>query len=127
MQQLQENLATAGRSGPGVLTADDMALIERVKQARRKLSPLPCTGCGYCMPCENGVEIPRIFQLYSDGVMYDDMRTARFFYRMALSGLREDQRADNCIECGKCEEKCPQKIEIGEWLKKVHAELGPRK
>jgi uncharacterized protein len=127
MQQLEENLAVAGRSGPGALTEDDMALIERAKQARRRLSPLPCTGCGYCMPCENGVEIPRIFQLYSDGVMYDDMRTARFFYRMALSGLREDQRADNCIECGKCEEKCPQKIEIGEWLKKVHAELGPKK
>jgi len=127
MQQLVENLDVAGRCGPGVLTAGDMALIERVKQARRSLSPLPCTGCGYCMPCENGVEIPRIFQLYSDGVMYDDMRTARFFYRMALSGLREDQRADNCIECGKCEEKCPQKIEIGEWLKKVHAVLGPRK
>ena len=79
------------------------------------------------MPCENGVEIPRIFQIYNDGVMYDDMKTARFFYRMALSGLREDQRADQCPDCGKCEEKCPQKIEIGEWLKKVYSELGARK
>jgi predicted aldo/keto reductase-like oxidoreductase len=126
MQQLQENLAVAGRCGPGVLTSEDMDVIERVKQARRKLSPLPCTNCGYCMPCENGVEIPRIFQIYSDGVMYDDMRTARFFYRGG-TGLKESQRADQCIECGKCGEKCPQKIEIAEWLKKVHAELGPKK
>jgi len=126
MQQLEENLAVAGRSGPGVLTTDDMAAINRVRQAYRKLSPVPCTNCGYCMPCETGVDIPRIFQIYSDGVMYDDMRTARFYYRGA-TGLREDQRADHCIECGKCEEKCPQKIEIGEWLKKVHSELGPRK
>lgn len=124
MPQLVENLAVADRSGPGVLSNTDFALIERVKEARQKLNPLPCTGCGYCMPCENGVEIPRIFQLYSNGVMFDDMKTARFFYRIAFSALREDQRADRCIECHKCEEKCPQKIAISEWLKKVDTVLG---
>jgi predicted aldo/keto reductase-like oxidoreductase len=126
MLQLKENLEVAGRSGPGVLTPEDMAVIERVRQAYKKLSPVPCTNCSYCMPCKNGVEIPHIFQIYSDGVMYDDMRTARFFYR-GPTGLRADQRADQCLECGECEEKCPQKIEIAAWLKKVHSELGPRK
>ena len=124
--QLEENLAIADRSGPGVLTTADMSVIEQVRKAYKKLSPVPCTACGYCMPCKNGVEIPHIFQLYSDGVMYDDMRTARYFYRGG-TGLRPDQRADRCKECSECVEKCPQKIAIPDWLKKVHEELGPKK
>jgi predicted aldo/keto reductase-like oxidoreductase len=58
--------------------------------------------------------------------MYDDMKTARFFYHQAFASIPENQRADQCIECGECEEACPQKIPIAEWLKKVHKELGPR-
>jgi len=57
--------------------------------------------------------------------MYDDLRAARFYYNSPIS-MKPDQRADRCIECGECEEVCPQKIPITEWLKKVHAELGPK-
>lgn len=126
MEQVKENVATADRCGPGALTADDLALINRVEKAYRKLGPVPCTGCGYCMPCANGVEIPRIFQIYNDAIMYDDLRTARVFYR-GPNGLKEEQRADQCIECGECTENCPQQLPIAEWLKKVHAALGPKK
>lgn len=126
MEQVKENVATADHCGPGTLTADDLALINRVEKAYRKLGPVPCTGCGYCMPCANGVEIPRIFQIYNDAIMYDDLRTARVFYR-GPNGLKEEQRADQCIECGECTENCPQQLPIAEWLKKVHAALGPKK
>jgi hypothetical protein len=71
------------------------------------------------------VEIPRIFQLYNNGIMYGDMKTARFYYR-GPGGLKEEQRADYCKECRECEQACPQKIPVAEWLKKVHAELGPK-
>ncbi len=77
------------------------------------------------MPCPNAVEIPRIFQLYSEAIMYDDPSTARFFYR-GPDGLKEEQRADQCTECGECLDACPQEIAIPEWLQKVHALLGPR-
>lgn len=123
--QVNENLAIADRSGPGALTLSELKLFAQVRGAFKKLGPVPCTNCGYCLPCSKGVEIPRIFQLYNNGIMYDDMKTARFFYR-GPTGLKEGQRADQCIECGECEEACPQKIPIAEWLKKVHAELGPR-
>lgn len=127
MQQVVENLAIAERSGPGSLSAEEIRLVDRARDAYRKLIPVPCTGCGYCMPCKNGVEIPRIFQLYNDGKIYDNMQPAIFFYRLAFTCLKEEQRADRCKECGECLEKCPQKIDIPQWLKKAHAELGPKR
>ena len=124
MEHVVENVAAAERSGSGTLTSEDLALINRVREAYRGLSPVPCTNCGYCMPCPNGVEIPRIFQLYNEGVMYGDLRQAKNRYQAGgPQGLTEEQRADQCIECGECMEACPQGIEIPDWLKKVHALL----
>ena len=122
--QVRENLAIADRSGQGALAESELRLIELARDAFKGLRPIPCTNCGYCMPCAQGVEIPRIFEFYNNGIMHDDIQKARFYYRFP-SALKESQRADQCIDCGECEEACPQKIPIAEWLKKVHAELGP--
>jgi predicted aldo/keto reductase-like oxidoreductase len=125
MEQVVENIAITDRSAPGILTDEGLALIERVRAAYRGLSPIPCTGCGYCMPCPNGVEIPRIFQMYNDSIMYDDVKMGQFRYQ-APDMLKEEQRADQCVECNECMEACPQGIPIPEWLKKAHALLGPK-
>jgi predicted aldo/keto reductase-like oxidoreductase len=125
MEQVVENVAAAGRSGPGILTADELKLIDQAREEYKKLSPIPCTKCGYCLPCPNGVEIPTIFELYNEAIIYNDARTARFRYR-GPNGLKEEQRADQCIECEECVEACPQQIPIPEWLKKAHLLLGPR-
>ncbi|MFC1954205.1 aldo/keto reductase [Chloroflexota bacterium] len=126
MEHVVENVAAAERSGPGTLTAEELAVVDRVREAYQGLSPVPCTACGYCMPCPNGVEIPRIFQLYNDGKMYGDLKQAKNRYNDGGPvGFTEEQRADRCIECGECLETCPQGVEIPDWLKKVHAELAP--
>ena len=119
MQHVMENVASASRSGPGTLTAGELALIDRVREAYLALSPIPCTQCRYCMPCPNGVDIPRALELYNDAMMYG-VEEARAAYRW----VGEEQRADKCVECGQCEELCPQSIEIIAWLKKVHELLG---
>jgi predicted aldo/keto reductase-like oxidoreductase len=124
MEQVVENVAVASRSAPGILTEEELALYDRVREAYQGLSPIPCTACGYCMPCPNGVDIPRNFQIYNDAVMYNDMRMGRFSYRGGR--IEEEQRADQCTECSECVDACPQEIPIPEWLKKVHEELGPR-
>lgn len=124
--QVKENLAIAEGAGTGALTPPELKLISRVKGAFKRLKPIPCTGCGYCMPCQQGVEIPRIFEFYNNGIMHDEIQRARFYYQFPIA-LKESQRADQCTECGQCEEACPQKIPVAEWLKKVHAELAPRK
>jgi predicted aldo/keto reductase-like oxidoreductase len=125
MEHVVENVAISDHSEAGTFTGDDLALIDRVREAYRELSPVPCTSCGYCMPCPYGVEIPRILELHNDAIMYNDPRAARGLYR-GLRGLKEEQRADQCTECGECVEACPQDIPIPEWLKRAHALLGPR-
>lgn len=119
MEHVVENVAVADKARAGMLTAEDLALLKRVRQAYEGLSPIPCTDCGYCMPCENGVEIPRIFQIYNEARIYDDPQRGRMFY----NGLPKEQRADQCTECRECTEACPQGIDIPEWLKKADALL----
>jgi uncharacterized protein len=114
MQQVEENLASAERSGPGTLTPDELALIDRVKDAYRELCPIPCTDCRYCQPCPNGVAISRVFAIYNEAVMYNALDRSRMVYEQ---WMREDERADCCLACGECESACPQGIEIIEWLK----------
>ena len=123
MQQVIENLASADRSAAGILSAEDLILIDKVREKYRRLAPVPCTNCKYCMPCPNGVEIADILRYYNDAIIYDNPRAPRFLYR----NLPKDKTADNCVECFECEEKCPQGIPIAEQLKKAHAWLADKK
>jgi predicted aldo/keto reductase-like oxidoreductase len=121
MEQVVENLAIAGRSGPGTLNAADLKLIDRVRKAFRGQTPIPCTDCKYCQPCPHGVEIPRVFQFYNDAVIYDDFKMSRRMYNGPF--FKPEARADKCEECGECLEKCPQHIQIPDWLKKADVAL----
>ena len=127
MEQVVENVAVAEGAEAGMLSPDDMALIDRVREAYKDSSPISCTGCNYCQPCPSGVAIPRIFEMYNEAVVWGETRQGRANYRGLMpQGLKPEERADQCVECGECEEKCPQKIAIAEWLKKAHAFLGPK-
>ncbi len=119
MQHVTENLASADRSDVGSLNEDELAIIRQVRAAYEELAPIPCTNCKYCMPCPNGVQIPDVFRIYNDAMMYDDVEGARRSYQF----INETQRANACVECGTCEEQCPQGIEIIEWLAKADALL----
>jgi predicted aldo/keto reductase-like oxidoreductase len=120
MDHLQENMAIADKSSETALSAKELALISRVRETYKELMPIPCTNCRYCMPCPNGVEIPRIFAMYNDTFAYENPRAGRGLYS-GIWGLRKEQQADNCQECGECMKVCPQKIAIPDWLKKIHA------
>jgi predicted aldo/keto reductase-like oxidoreductase len=119
MEHVVENIAVASSSAPNALSAQELAIFDRVREQYQALCPIPCTDCQYCLPCPNGVAIPRIFEIYNDLRMYGGEGRARMFY----SWIEEEKRAQACIECGECLDKCPQGIEIPEWLKKVHAVL----
>ena len=121
MQHVEENVASAGVSGTGTLTSDELALFDQVRKKYDELCPIPCTKCGYCMPCPNGVDIPRNFGAYNVGVMYEKPDAAREEYN---NWIDEEKRASACIQCRECEEKCPQSILISEWMPIVHQVLG---
>lgn len=122
MQQVIENLDSADRSGAGILTDEELILIDKVREEYRRLAPVPCTNCNYCMPCPNSVEITAIFEYYNESIIYDNPSASRSLY----GSLSEDEQADNCVECFECEEKCPQGLPISEYLKTAHTWLNKK-
>lgn len=120
MAHVDENLQIASESGVGKLSEADHELVKEVRKAYDSLAPIPCTECEYCLPCPNGVAIPRIFSIYNEAVSYDSWGHARWAYS---NQVKPEARADNCIECGECEAVCPQNIKIIEWLATAHEKL----
>ncbi len=133
MQQVEENVASVSAPDAGQMSDEELMLVDRVREAYRSLRSIPCTGCGYCMPCPNEVDIPYNFKLYNDGLMYEqeDPHRARFWYRWMKEGFEGEWfrrgQAIQCVQCHACEQKCPQHIPISEWLPIVHQVLGEGK
>ena len=117
MDQVEENCATAADFAG--LTRAELARIEQLIQQKKGLADLYCTGCGYCMPCPNGVDIPGVFLLRNYKAIYLH-GPAGFQYNKLRA---EGKGAEACAECGECEEKCPQHIQIASQLKEAHETL----
>ncbi|MFW6013504.1 MAG: aldo/keto reductase [Candidatus Bipolaricaulota bacterium] len=113
MEQVEENVQLAKESRIGQLSDEEVAVMEKAAAKYRKLSPVRCTGCNYCMPCPNGVHIPTNFQLYNDAEVYHRFKDNKQTYEDVLD---EEQRASACVACGQCEEVCPQQLEIIDLL-----------
>ncbi|MGE5614710.1 MAG: aldo/keto reductase [Bacillota bacterium] len=120
MQQVEENLKSAGNSKAGLFGHAEMEIIDLVRRRYIDRAAIPCTGCSYCMPCPNNVNIPRNFEIYNDSVIYEDIRGAKVQYNAFMN---EANRAGACIACRVCEDKCPQGIPISEWMEKVDKTL----
>ncbi len=121
-QQVEENCAVASQQGP--LSEQDVTAVRQALEENRRLSELYCTGCGYCMPCKEGVAIPDIFSAMNLHKVWGLTDTAKRQYRALATRRKADRKdASACVECGTCEEKCPQKIKIIEQLKESHLAL----
>lgn len=123
MAQLRANLRSADMSGVGALTDSERSLIERIRREYENLRPIPCTGCGYCVPCPRGVDIPKNFEQYNDAIAYGDIKGARAAY---ARWFKRKERAAACRACRECETKCPQGIAISQLMPVIHEALsGP--
>jgi uncharacterized protein len=127
--QIEENLAIANAAHAGSLSDAELGLVDRVAGTYRNLMQVDCTGCGYCMPCPAGVEIPGCFDVYNKMHMFKNLEEAGFIYALRMAdGLLKSKSgyASQCVSCGACVEKCPQHIPIPQMLAKVAEELeGP--
>jgi len=120
MEQLEANLASAEVSHVGALDAAELATCRQVRDAYLALSPIPCTDCRYCLPCPSGVNIPEVLDIYNEAEIYGGGPAAA---RFAYGWLSESERAELCTQCRSCEQLCPQKIAIVDWLETVQQYL----
>ncbi|HZW82408.1 MAG TPA: aldo/keto reductase [Candidatus Deferrimicrobium sp.] len=120
MENVVENINTASEAAPLSLQPIEVELIDLVKTKYKELVKVGCTACGYCMPCPAGVDIPRNFATYNEAFMYNNVGASALAYNRFMD---EKVRASACVECGQCEEACPQQIGIREQLKDVHRTL----
>lgn len=123
VQMVEENVRTASLETH--LTDDELQRIKMALKENERLAELYCTGCDYCMPCPNEVNIPLNFRLMNYHRVYGLTEYARGEYsKIGSTEQLKGRKAEECIECGICEEKCPQKIAIREQLKETAAALG---
>lgn len=120
MEQVVENCRIADDARPDSISDEELQIINRIRKMYLERTIIPCTDCRYCVPCKEGVDIPRIFSIYNDLHIYRNSEWAEGYYQIFL---QPSERASNCKECGECIEKCPQGIGIIEELKKCHAAL----
>ena len=122
---VDDNIKTACSAEIGDLSDEDDKMLRRVACAINSKMKVGCTGCGYCMPCPKGVDIPGTFaaynRKYAEGWFWAEKE-----YIMCTALRKKPTSASNCVGCGKCEKHCPQAIEIRKSLKDAQGELeGP--
>lgn len=121
MKQVKDNIKTFSPFIP--LNDKEKTVIAETRDILQARVQNGCTGCGYCMPCPQGVDIPENFKVWNTYHMYQKYEPIRF----AWAGMGRKTKANNCIQCRKCEEKCPQKIKISEDMPRVWADLNDKK
>jgi hypothetical protein len=123
---IEQNMAIADAAEAHSLSEQELALVERASRKYKELLRVGCTGCGYCMPCPAGVQIPKCFDSYNRMHLFGDPEMAKFYYVINGSGILGTNApgfASQCVACGECLEKCPQHIRIPEMLEQVATEM----
>ena len=122
LEMVKENLRIADEAKVGGFTEEQFRLVEQVKREINQNMKVGCTGCGYCMPCPNKVDIPMTFHCYN--LKYTEGKGSGMWeYLQSTAMRRETSSASQCIGCGRCEKHCPQGIPIREKLKEAAREL----
>ncbi len=99
----------------GALTKEEKSIFERLKAIL--VEPF-CRGCGYCLPCPQNIDIPAILKALLYATRFNLIERAKNMY------AQQAVKADACVECGICEERCPYQLPIRQMLKSVKETLG---
>jgi predicted aldo/keto reductase-like oxidoreductase len=124
-EHITQNIKIASKFLPESMSQKDLEIVSKTEKLYRKLMKVGCTGCGYCMPCPSGVNIPGCFEHYNSYHVFNDKTNAKMNYLIFCGGLLSDKssHASLCEECGECEKVCPQGLPIIELLKEVSNEF----
>jgi hypothetical protein len=116
MEQIEENIRSADRSGPRTLKKEELQLIGQVAAKYKQLGFVGCTGCRYCLPCPHGVNIPEIISLYNEYYIKDMNDEIKKKY---WEHITKESQAKRCERCRTCEELCPQKLTISDVMSRA--------
>lgn len=124
-EMVEDNSNTASSVEVGEMNEAEEQMLKEVVKAINAKMKVGCTGCGYCMPCPQNVDIPGVFAAYNR--YYTESKMTAWREHVMCTAMRKtSSAASNCIECGKCEQHCPQHIEIRKELKNAKRKLeGP--
>ena len=116
MEMLDENIRVASETEIGAFGESEYKLYDDIVEIINAKMKVGCTGCRYCMPCPQGVDIPGTFSAYN--LRYSE----GWFQALKQYGMCQVLRKNptvltKCIGCGACEKHCPQHIEIRKELK----------
>jgi len=129
-QMVEENLNSASNSGIGLLSSEESETIEQFAKAFQKVIVIPCTACGYCMPCPSGVNIPGNLSFANELSWGRERKPLENWYNMFAGSEKElkekpgEGNASFCTKCGECLDKCPQSIDIPTELEKINEIFG---
>lgn len=125
IEQVEENCAVADAALPHSLSPEEDAAYDAAIDEIRAVEKVPCTGCGYCMPCAKGIDIPTCFRNYN--LRFSEGWYSGFSTHIMTTALTADPKsASLCIKCGKCAKHCPQHIDIPSEMENVAKALeGP--
>ena len=119
---IRENLRIAGQALPDSLTPKEKDLVSQAADTYKRLMKVGCTGCEYCKPCPEDVNISAAFEVFNKYHLFKNLEEAKFMYTARCSGIFSNTGpgyASNCIQCGECLDKCPQEIPIPDILEEV--------
>ena len=124
MAMLEENCRIASESPAGCLSERERTLIASLRDSLLRSIKIGCTGCGYCMPCPQGVDIPGTFRCYNH-MATEGKSAGRNEYFQTVALRKNPPFASQCVRCGKCEKHCPQHLPIIRSLQEADQALRP--
>ena len=129
LEQIKENMAIAERVEVGSLSDDEIDVLDEAQAIFNSMMKINCTGCGYCLPCPKGVNIPDCFNVYNEKYLFNKkafgiIPHAMVNYYMVVGGITNKQAsAGLCNHCGRCKRLCPQSLDIPNELDRVKSEF----
>ncbi|MBN1646895.1 MAG: aldo/keto reductase [Spirochaetales bacterium] len=127
-EHIDENIKVSSESTAGCMSMEELDFISRVRDSFFEGLEIGCTGCRYCVPCPQKVDIPFCFEIYNRVKFFGEKKMFdnyfRYHHHLNFGNKGGNQfYASKCTQCGKCIPKCPQGIDIPAKLQKVAKEM----